>query len=59
MGKKKFQGKLIIIGGNENKNQEGEILKRVAHDVGDGKLCIVTVASTVGDELWESYRYNF
>jgi cyanophycinase len=59
MGKKKFQGKLIIIGGNENKNQEGEILKRVAHDVGDGKLCIVTVASTVGDELWESYRYIF
>lgn len=59
MGKKKFQGRLIIIGGNEKKDQEGEILRKVAHDVGDGKLCIVTVASTVGDELWESYRYLF
>lgn len=59
MGRKKFQGRLIIIGGNEKKDHDGDILRKVAHDVGDGKLCIVTVASTIGDELWESYRYVF
>lgn len=59
MGKKKFQGRLIIIGGNENKARDSEILNKVAEDVGYGKLCIVTVASSVGDELWESYRHIF
>lgn len=59
MGKKKFQGRLIIIGGHEDKENGSEILTKVAQDVGDGKLCIVTVASTVGDELWETYRRVF
>ncbi len=59
MGKKKFQGRLIIIGGNESKAADSEILSKVAQDVGNGKLCIVTVASSVGDELWENYRQIF
>lgn len=59
MGRKKFQGRLIIIGGNEKKDQDGDILRKVANEVGDGKLCIVTVASSIGDELWESYRTIF
>lgn len=58
MGKKK-PGKLIIIGGKEDKDNEREILYHVADGVGSGKLCIVTVASTVGDELWEVYRNAF
>ncbi len=58
MGKKQ-QGKLIIIGGREDKEGDMEILRAVADGVGDGKLCIVSVASSVGDELWESYRHVF
>jgi cyanophycinase len=58
MGKRK-SGKLIIIGGKEDKDGEKRILTEVAKGVGNGKLCIVSVASTVGDELWESYREVF
>lgn len=52
-------GKLIIIGGKENRTKSGEILVEVAKLIGKKKLCIVTVASTVGDELWENYREVF
>jgi cyanophycinase len=58
MGRKK-SGRLIIIGGREDKEKELEILREVAAGVGDGKLCIVSVASMVGDELWESYSSIF
>jgi cyanophycinase len=58
MGKKQ-QGKLIIIGGHEDREGDREILKAVAAGVGDGKLCIVSVASSVGDELWDSYKHVF
>lgn len=56
---KRKAGKLIIIGGKEDKEKEKEILTEVAKGVGNGKLCIVSVASTVGDELWETYRQVF
>lgn len=59
MGKKQTQGKLIIIGGREDKEGDCEILSKVASSVGNGKLCIVSVASSVGDELWETYRQVF
>lgn len=52
-------GKLIIIGGGEDKEHEREILSEVARSVGDGKLCIVSVASKVGDELWDVYKRTF
>lgn len=55
----KKTGKLIIIGGGEDKKNECEILKEVARGVGKGQLCIVSVASTIGDQLWESYRTVF
>ncbi len=58
MGKRK-SGKLIIIGGHEDKENDKEILKIVAKHVGDGRLCIVTVASSVGDEQWEEYSRVF
>lgn len=58
MGKKK-SGKLIIIGGREDKNEQLEILRSVAEHVGDGRLCIVSVASSVGDELWADYSRIF
>lgn len=59
MGKKHSHGKLIIIGGREDREGECEILSEVAKDVGHGKLCIVSVASSIGDEQWESYRKAF
>lgn len=52
-------GKLIIIGGSEDKVNAMAILREVANRVGKGKLCIVSVASKLGDELWESYREVF
>lgn len=58
MGRKK-SGKLIIIGGREDKEKEMEILRIVADQVGTGRLCIVTVASSVGNELWEDYSKVF
>lgn len=60
MVKKQAQkGKLIIIGGKEDKVGDCEILDKVAREVGNGTLCIVSVASTIGDELWEIYRKVF
>lgn len=59
MGHRKKQGKLIIIGGREDKEKELEILRTVAEHVGTGTLCIVSVASTVGDELWADYSRVF
>lgn len=59
MGTRKKTGKLIIIGGREDKEKELEILRTVAEHVGDGRLCIVSVASSVGDELWQDYSRIF
>lgn len=59
MASRKKTGKLIIIGGREDKEDEMEILRSVAEHVGDGRLCIVSVASSVGDELWEDYSRIF
>jgi cyanophycinase len=59
MVKKNKQGKLIIIGGREDRKEAKEILSVVADAVGSGKLCIVTVASEDGDHMWEIYRKIF
>lgn len=53
------KGSLIIIGGREDRTGEMAILAEVASRVKNGKLCIATVASTIGDELWEDYRRAF
>lgn len=58
MGKKK-NGKLIIIGGREDREESFEVLREVATRVGDGRLCIVSVASSFGDEMWEEYSRVF
>lgn len=52
-------GTLILIGGREDKTGEMKILAEVAKRVGKKRLCIATVASTMGDELWEDYRKVF
>lgn len=56
---KKRRGSLIIIGGREDKKGDRLILKEVCQKVGSGRLCIATMASKVGEELWEDYREIF
>lgn len=56
---RKHRGTLIIIGGHEDKKKEMVILSEIAKRTGSKKLCIATVASTVGNELWEEYRSIF
>ena len=53
------KGTLIIIGGHEDKEHERIILRAVADRVGSGKLVLVTVASSVPDELWKDYHKVF
>lgn len=49
----------MIIGGREEKSGKMEILNDLAERVGSGCLCIATVASSMGNELWEDYRKIF
>jgi cyanophycinase len=55
------KGRLIIIGGHEDKQGDREILKAVAQRAhGDrGQLAIVTVASNLPQELGREYRALF
>lgn len=53
------KGSLVIIGGREDKEKEMFILREVAERIGRGKLVVATVASSVGDELWDDYRRIF
>lgn len=56
---RKEQGSLIIIGGNEKKDEERKILKEVARRAGSGKLVVVTVATAEPQESFEEYREIF
>src|SRR4051794_34491711 len=57
----KPKGRLIVIGGHEDKQGERTILKAVAHRAhGEhGRLVIVTVASNQPEELGREYRAVF
>lgn len=52
-------GKLIIIGGHEDKKGEREILTRVAETARHGKVLVATLASSVADEVWNDYKTAF
>ncbi len=53
------RGTLIIIGGREDRESEMPILREVVRRLGRRKLCVATVASTVGQELWIDYQKVF
>ncbi|MGE3974831.1 MAG: cyanophycinase [Bdellovibrionales bacterium] len=55
----KAKGVLIIIGGNEDKEQQMDILKLVAQRAGRGKIVVVTAASEIPHEVWPIYRNVF
>jgi cyanophycinase len=54
-----MRGPLVIIGGHEDRTGEMAILREVAMRARGGPLVVVTVASTVADELFAEYRAAF
>jgi cyanophycinase len=49
------KGKLIIIGGHEDKENDQQILKEVAKPAHKGKLVIVTVATQEPEAIADEY----
>ena len=57
---KRRLGRLLIIGGHEDKEDDKLILRAVVDHVGEnGKLVVATVASQVPQQLWEDYERIF
>jgi cyanophycinase len=52
-------GTVITIGGHEDKKGEKRILHEVAGRVGSGRLVVCTVASSVPEQMWETYEPLF
>jgi cyanophycinase len=52
-------GTVITIGGHEDKKGEKRILHDVAGRVGQGRLVVCTVASSVPEQMWETYEPLF
>ena len=52
----KPKGRLLIIGGHEDKEDGKTILRELARRVGSGKLVITTLASESPGEMWERYE---
>lgn len=53
------RGRLIIIGGHEDKQHERIILRQVSSYVGEGRLVVVTAASQLPNEMWGDYKKAF
>ena len=52
----RVKGRLLIIGGHEDKEGDKLVLRQLAGLVGDGKLVVSTVASDEPAEMWEAYE---
>ncbi|RYE94483.1 MAG: cyanophycinase [Myxococcales bacterium] len=52
-------GRLVLIGGHEDKKGERVILREVARQVGDRTLLIATLPSEVPGEVWYDYLKAF
>jgi cyanophycinase len=52
-------GRLVIIGGHEDKEEERLILREVVRCANGGRVVVCTVASEVPKELWKDYRRAF
>ena len=52
-------GKLIIIGGREDKTDSMIILREIAKNTGRGKMVVATIASEAPNEVWEEYYRVF
>ncbi|HEX2778084.1 MAG TPA: cyanophycinase [Gemmatimonadaceae bacterium] len=57
---KRRLGRLLIIGGHEDKEDEKLILRAVVDHVGErGKLVVATIASQVPQKIWDDYERVF
>jgi cyanophycinase len=54
-------GHLVIIGGHEDKQNDMDILKRFVELAGgaQARIVVITAASTVADDMWETYDKTF
>nr|WP_314543081.1 cyanophycinase [uncultured Massilia sp.] len=54
-------GHLVIIGGHEDKKRDMEILKRFVELSGgaEAKIVVITAASSVAEDMWETYDKAF
>ncbi|MCW7540818.1 cyanophycinase [Aquabacterium sp. A7-Y] len=54
-------GRLVIIGGAEDREQDKPILKRFTElaSAGEGSVLVITAASTEPEEMWKTYRDAF
>src|SRR3712207_2621085 len=50
------KGRLLVIGGKEDKEGDKVILRALARRVGSGKLVIAPLASEEPDEVWKTYE---
>ena len=58
---RKKEGKLLLIGGNEDKTEEMEVLRALAAEAGgaDGRIEIITTASSEPEGTWQAYQRAF
>ena len=52
-------GRLLIIGGHEDKENDRIILRALAEHVGSGKLVVATTASQLPQQMWDEYERVF
>ncbi|RYF00603.1 MAG: cyanophycinase [Oxalobacteraceae bacterium] len=54
-------GHLVIIGGHEDRSNDMQILKRFVELAGgtEAKIVVISAASTVADEMWQTYDRAF
>jgi cyanophycinase len=52
------QGKLLLIGGNEDKTEEMAVLRALAAEAGgaDGRIEVITTASSEPERTWQGYE---
>lgn len=58
-GSRPPRGRLILIGGAEDREDDMAILREVASRAKGGRLAVVTAASAEPDEMWKLYRRVF
>ncbi|MCK5650330.1 MAG: cyanophycinase [Gemmatimonadetes bacterium] len=58
---RKKEGKLLLIGGNEDKTEEMEVLRALAAEAGGaaGRIEVITTASSEPELVWQAYERAF
>jgi cyanophycinase len=58
-GRTPTRGRLVVIGGHEEKDADSIILQEVARQADGGQLLVCTVASDEPEAVWKDYRKAF